>query len=157
MWAVILTGCGALALPGRVVPAPDDVHGFPGSRTNAAGVYSWNMEADAGMHHHVGVTSDVQMLFSPAAAGPRSGVPFSVAGYAGTAEESVRDEDGHAVWVWNGLMETTPVTITLEAMSKDAGLGAGFAVIDTMRLASRQIGHEGLILIFTLPDGWDSG
>ena len=116
------------------------------------------MGADARMHHHADQdTADVEMGFSSAGPEPEGGLPFSVAGYEGTVEELVRVENGHAVWTLPVTIETTPVTITMEALSDPADLDAGFAVIDTMRVATRPLGRDGLILIFILPDGWDSG
>lgn len=162
-------------------PGPDDaeVHGWPGTTRNPAGVYSFDARVDAGwmlsdgdtklMHNGYDPGSgDVTIIFEavPGRLIPHRGrTAVTVAGYEGTYRRFI-GEDSLAGWMdglpseeWMVDIQGTTVTILLiaEPGARDTELAEAHEIIESI-LVEPQDTELGFRLLFTLTsDTWDSG
>jgi hypothetical protein len=135
-----------------------NVQGWPGARTNGAGLYSWDMGGDAWMHHATDSSVGVSITFSTSANAYESGpTRVTVAGCSGTYQKLSLGSDG-TTEVWIVEMGSKRVTILVQAprTATPAQLAEAYAIIQSIRYEPAPFG-VGLALIFSLPDGWDSG
>ena len=135
------------------------VDGWPGTRTNAAGHYSWNGLSARWMHNPNDEGLGVEIAFSASANPYGDGpTPITVAGYHGTHQERPVGVDGATAQIWIVDMEGTQVTITAEVPlgTTAAELAEAQAIIESIRREAVNTA-SGFRLVFTLPDGWDSG
>lgn len=152
------SSCSPSPRPSPTVGGPN-VQGWPGARTNAAGLYSWAMGDDAGMHRATDNSVGVSITFSTSANAYESGppTPVTVAGCSGTYQKLSLGSDG-TTEVWIVEMGGKRVTILVQAprTATPAQLAEAYAIIKSIRYEPAPFG-VGFALIFTLPDGWDSG
>jgi hypothetical protein len=135
-----------------------NVNGWPGARSNAAGLYSWDMGADVWMHHATDNSVGVSITFSKSANAYKSGpTPIRVAGCEGTYQKLLLGSDGMTE-VWIVEMGGKRVTILVQSprTATPAQLAEAYAIIESIRYEPAAFG-VGYALIFSLPDGWDSG
>jgi hypothetical protein len=154
------SSCSPSPLPSAAVGG-QNVQGWPGARTNAAGLYSWAMGDDAGMHHARDATGNslgVSITFSTSANGYKSGpTPVTVGGCDGTYQKLSLGSDG-TTEVWIVEMGAKRVTILLQAprTATPAQLAEAHAIIESVHYEPAPFG-VGVALVFSLPEGWDSG
>jgi hypothetical protein len=134
------------------------IHGWPGTREEPAGRYSWDMARQAWMHHAHGGTVGVSLTFSFAHTMPDEGTPVTIAGFPGRHEEAPHTPGGSRFERWVVHMDDTVVEILLEGVhgTTEAQLAEAYAVIDSLERVPRN-GSDEYRLVFTLPEGWDSG
>jgi hypothetical protein len=137
-------------------PSAEVIHGWPGARSEPAGLYSWRVRSGTGWIHHGSVeltflagapTTAPPMLVSPAALqGWRDERRFGEA----TQVSEVRTE------LWLVDVESTRVAILLDSYpdTDPALLAEARAVIDSIIVLPTASGPR---LVFRLPAGWDSG
>jgi hypothetical protein len=141
-------------------PEQDDVRGWPSTRQNAAGTYSWNGNRCGGsscvlgfMHNGYG-SGDVAIrigYFSGATL-PDEGVRAVVAGQDGIYHriDAQREE-----WIVDIEGATIAISLTAEPGTSKADLDEAHAIIDSMRTEPTETGFR---IVFTLTtDDWDSG
>ena len=148
-------------------PAPsagEVVLGWPGSRRNEAGSYSWDgLDCASGhcsmgwMHNGYG-SGNLEFritVVEPESVVTRGTTSVTVAGHDATYRR-VHDELEEWVAVING----TTIAIRLDAKSgtPSTELSEAHAIIASMRAEPGEIGTHGFRLVFTLAtDDWDSG
>jgi hypothetical protein len=150
--------------PSMATPTPHDegvVHGWPGARHNPRGVYSWDAQSNNWMHNPTGASA-VEISFNLKGPGPT--VPLSeavvtVAGSAAMYRElpavgsagDIREE-----WIVDINGTTVSIRLRAHAGTTETELAEAHAVVDSIR-SEPQKDDPGFVLIFTLPNGWDSG
>lgn len=164
-WSTI-AGSSAGTTPhlASAVSSPVDlsiVHGWPGTRHNRAGRYSWNMQVKSWMHNpsdnNIGVSITFSALSNTYENGP---TVVTVGGYDGTYQELPMSADGVRTELWIVDIEDTRVTFTVEAQpgTTEAELAEAHEIIGSIRSEPRRKKNGGgFRLTFTLPGGWDSG
>ena len=135
--------------------------GWPGARAAPAGRYQWDMIGSRWMHHVANWSGPgaVDMTFSVVhTSTPTEGEPVTVAGFPGIREVRPTRPDGTSVEVWTIRMEETTVEIVVEADgdAPEELRAEPIAIIESLERLPR-VGTEGYRLVFTLPEGWDSG
>lgn len=136
----------------------EEAHGWPSTRKNAAGTYSWR-DGCAGancifgwMHNGYG-SGDVAITIDYRTGSPTpSGEQVTVAGYDGIYRrvDSLTEE-----WIVDIEGSTVAITLTAEAGTSQADLDEAHAIIDSMRTEPTAAGFR---ILFTLAtDDWDSG
>lgn len=135
------------------------VHGWPGARSNPAGVYSWDVQGQRWMHNVSDGASGVVIEFWPipiVSQGEETAV--TVAGYEGIYRQIPIDSTGVSREEWIVDIEGTTVSLVLTASpgTTEAELAEAHAVIASIR-SEPQKDDPGFMLTFTLSRGWDSG
>ena len=141
------------------------VNGWPGARRNPAGLYSWNVQDDRWMHNPreydfggSGIGIGITFYASAQDAFDRGPQAVTVADHDGTYQE-LPSSTGGRMEVWIVDIEDTTVTIVVEGRPETtaAELAEAHAIIASIRSEPRTKNRAGFRLIFTLPEGWDSG
>lgn len=138
----------------------DFVDGWPSTRKNAAGTYSWNGNRCAGdycivgfMHNGYG-SGDVEIRidYRTGSPTPDDGVRVTVAGHDGIYRRiDARREE----WIVDIEGATVGISLTAEPGTNEADLDEAHAIIDSMRTEATDVGFR---IVFTLTTGdWDSG
>lgn len=145
-------------LPRTHIPDDAVVHGWPGTRDNPEGLYSWNAQGDSWMHNPSGAGLGVEITFSEGGNPPSGWNPVVVGGYDGVYDASFNDADGVTQQEWIVGIEGTIVHILVEAPpgTTQAEMAEVTAIVDSIRVEPQGV-HPGFRLVFALPDGWDSG
>lgn len=133
------------------------IHGWPGTRMNRAGRYSWDGRK-SWMHnpsdHDIGVSIIFSALANHYESGPTA---ITVAGYDGTYQELPTGTDGVRTEIWLVDIDDTRVTFIVEAQpgTTAAELAEAHAILESIRSEPKDGAR--IRLTFTLPKGWDSG
>ncbi len=170
------------ATPGSTSSSPDPsasiplIQRMPGSRSNPAGVYGWTgaLGSSTGMHNVVGLDDGggrmTQMVFAveddcfASGDGPEP-VPVTVGGLDGTYVEPYdgpgvlfmpEREEGQTTGAYALAIDgrTLCVYLTWDPSTTADELDAARQVVESIR--GEALG-SGLRIIFTLPQGWDTG
>jgi hypothetical protein len=153
--------------PPSLPPAPSAsegarVVGWPTTRNNLAGVYSWDGSSCAGanciigfMHNGYGSGNlEIRVEVVSDGATPSGGMAVSVAGHDGMHE---RIDAQHEQWIVDIEGTTIAIRFAAEPGTTQAELAEAYAIIGSMRTEA-QDNPFGFRLIFTLAtDDWDSG
>ncbi len=104
-WSTIAgSEAGTTPHPAPAVSSPVDlsiVHGWPGTRQNRAGRYSWNMLNASWMHNPSDDNIGVSIIFSALSNAYEDGpTVVTVAGYDGTYQELPMSADGVRTELW---------------------------------------------------------
>lgn len=129
-----------------------------GPEFEEAGPYSWMPGDIRWMHNPDGESIGVSITFQSSGARESGPTPVTVARYEGTYEQRPLRGDGIRTELWRVDFEDTTVVITVEAQPSTTAseLAEAHAIIESIRSEPTET-PAGFRLIFTLPDGWDSG
>lgn len=145
-------------LPKTQIPDDAVVHGWPGTRANPAGLYSWDAQGSSWMHNPRDGRPGVEMTFSVGSTAPSGSSRVVVDGYDATYESIGVDANGVSRGQWAIDVEGTTVYIVAEIPpgTSEAQLAEAHAIVESIRVEPQE-DDPGFRLVFTLPDGWDSG
>ena len=139
---------------------------WPGARAEPAGRYAWHMTERQWMHHVYNDTTGVSLEFAPVDDIPTEGTPVTVAGFAGIHRPGPAPADSIApaemdpsrTETWWVRMDDVNVRIVLQAVpgTPEWLIDEARAVVESIERMPLEF-SDGHRLIFTLPEGWDSG
>jgi hypothetical protein len=154
-------GKGLAGPSGLAVAAEPAVHGWPGSRTNPAGHYSWPIGEAAWMHCHADGSAPFELTLDTLDAA--YGIPVDDIGPAGAdlggpytdAPERVADVRLQA---WLMDVEESRVVVIVRSVPETTSdhLAEAEAIVGSIRVEPGNSG-SGHRLVFTLPAGCDNG
>ena len=139
---------------------------WPGTRAEPAGRYAWHMTQRQWMHHVYNDTIGVSLEFAPVDDIPAEGTPVTIAGFPGIHRQGPAPGDAQTpsevspshTEVWWVPMDDVIVRIVLQAVpgTPESLIDEARAVVESIERVPMQF-SDAHRLIFTLPEGWDSG